>query len=417
MIARPRLDESSGRVAFGEARRLMLAETVPVGVETLALEDAAGRIVAQALRAEDDIVPFARSAMDGYAVRAADTRDAATGSVTLRVAGSTYAGESPSALPPRSAIAIATGAPLPAGADAVVRIEDVAQLGTSIAIGTALRPGDYVFPPGDDARRGEIVAQPGDVVTPGRAALLAAAGCASIVAYRRPRVAVVCTGDEIVPVDARPRAGQVRNSNATMLAAQLRADGAEVVLVAQAADSADALRKTLADALSRCDLLVTTGGASVGARDLVKGTLVALGARFAFRSVALRPSKPTGFGRAGTSLVAVLPGNPAAAFVGYVALVRGVVRRLAGRRDPFPAGLRATLRGRVHARADRHYIVFGRVARDGDRLTVEPLDNQCSSLVRTSADANSLIVLPPGDPDRTDGATVEVEVFDWDALG
>lgn len=417
MIAHPRTGDDEQRVAFDVARALMLEAATPVGIETVALDAAAGRVIARTLRADDDIVPYARSAMDGYAVRAADTTAAATASVTLRVAGSAYAGDEPIVLAPRSAIAIATGAPLPAGADAVAKSEDVLHSGSNVVLSKPLSPGDHVFMPGDDAKRGEELAGCGDMVTPGRAALLAAAGHAEVSVYRRPRVAVVCTGDEIVAVNERPGPGQVRNSNATLLAAQARADGADVVLVAQAGDRSGALRDVLGGALASCDLLITTGGASVGERDLVKGTLSALGVRFAFRSVALRPAKPTAFGRVGSTVVAVLPGNPAAAFVGYVALVRGVVRRLAGRREAFPPAVNATLQGRVHARADRHYVVFGRLARDGARFVVEPLDNQCSSLVRTSADANALIVIPPGGADRTFGATVEVEVFDWDALG
>lgn len=417
MIAHPRPDDSDQRVTYEAARALVIEGVSPVASETLALDDAGGRILARAVRADDDIVPYPRSAMDGYAVRAADTSGAAQAPVTLRVAGSAYAGDQPIVLAPRSAVSIATGAPLPAGADAVVKIEDVVHSGTNVLLSAPLRPGDYVFMPGDDAKRGEVLAERGDLVTPGRAALLAAAGNAQVSVYRRPRVAIVCTGDEIVAVSVRPDPGQVRNSNATMLAAQVRADGAEVVAIAQAGDKSGSLRDALAAALASCDLLITTGGASVGERDLVKGTLSALGVRFAFRSVALRPAKPTAFGRVGQTAVAVLPGNPAAAFVGYVALVRGAVRRLAGRRTAFAPALGAVLRGRVHARADRHFVVFGRVTRDGAQLAVEPLDNQCSSLVRTSADANALIVIPPGGPDRGPGDIVDVDVFDWDALG
>ena len=417
MIAHPRTGDGDHRVAFDVARALMLEATAPVATETVTLDAAYARVIARTLRADDDIVPFARSAMDGYALRAADTADAATQRVALRVTGATYAGDAPTGLAPNSAVAIATGAPLPAGADAVIPIEDVQHAGSEIVVPAPLRAGDFVFLPGDDAKRNEILVRPGDVVTPGCAALLAAAGQAEVPVFRRPRVAIVCTGDEIVDVSERPGPGQVRNSNAAMIAAHLQGDGAEVVEIVRVGDQSGPLRAALERALASCDLLITTGGASVGERDLVKRTLVSLGTRFAFRSVALRPAKPAAFGRAGRTLVAVLPGNPAAAFVGYVALVRGVVRRLAGRRVAFPPPVRATLLGRIHGRADRHYILFGRLARDGPQFAVEPLDNQCSSLVRTSADANSLIVVPPGSPDLVSGAAVDVEVFDWDALG
>jgi len=170
-------------------------------------------------------------------------------------------------------------------------------------------------------------------------------------------------------------------------------------------------------ALAMCDLLVTTGGASGGERDLVKSTLVGLGARFAFRSVAMRPAKPAAFALVGITPVAVLPGNPAAAFVGYAALVRGIARRLAGHRVAFTPAVPARLEGTIHAKADRHFILFGSARHKSAALSVLPVDNQCSSLVRTSADANCLIVVPPGSGDLEPGATVLVELLDRTALG
>jgi len=417
VIAQARPDDGDERVAFEAARRLMLGAAAPVSTEAIALDRAYGRIVSRALHAREDIVPYARSAMDGYAVRAADTKAAGTRGVALRVTGAAYAGDQPIVLAARTAVAIATGAPLPTGADAVVPIERVRHVGGDAVLSESLRSGAHVFLPGDDAKRGEILARPGDVVTPGRAALLAAAGHARIGVYRKPRIAVVCTGDELVAVCERPGPGQVRNSNATMIAAHAIGDGAEVVEIVHVADKIGLLRSTLERALATCDLLITTGGASIGERDLVKSAFVTLGARFAFRSVALRPAKPTAFARAGRTLIAVLPGNPAAAFVGYVALVRGVVRRLAGHRVAVPAAVTAALRGTIRAKADRHFILFGRVERDGAGFSVVPLDNQCSSLVRTSAGANGLIVVPPGSPNLAAGEMVDVEIFDWEALG
>jgi molybdopterin molybdotransferase len=404
----PGLDLVARRVDFIEARALMLSAAFPLGAETIPLERSYGRIVASALHAADDIVPYARSAMDGYAVRACDTHGTR---VPLRVIGASYAGDAPLEVGPGTAVAIATGAALPAGADAVVPFEHIAVFAELIVLTSPLATGDYVFHAGDDAKRGDLIARPGDVVTPGRAALLAAAGFAHISVHRRPRVAIVCTGDELVAISERPGPGMVRNSNATMLAASLGVDGADVTKTIVAKDTVQALRAALSRAMAWCDLLITTGGASAGERDLVKSTLEDIGARFAFRSVAMRPAKPCAFGKFGNTFVAVLPGNPAAAFVGYAALVRGVVRLLAGQRVPIPPALPAKLHGSIHAKLGRHYLVLGRAERDGAELFVTPLANQCSSLVRTSAEANSLIIVPPGDGDLESGTNVHVEMI------
>jgi molybdopterin molybdotransferase len=351
--------------------------------------------------------------MDGYAVSSADTVDAARVPLALRVRGAIYAGDLPGTLPPGTATAISTGAPLPFGADAVVAWEDVTVHGDAIVLRRPVAALAHVFPPGDDARRGDEILRAGELLTPGRGGMLAAAGVDRVAVHRRPRVGIVCTGDELVDAGTRPQPGQVRNSNATMLALQAEADGAVVVMVAHAGDTDGALRETLRKAIATCDLVVTTGGASRGERDLVKGVLASLGARFAFTSVAMRPGKPTAFARTLGALVAVLPGNPAAAFVAYATLVRGVVRRLGGRSDCVPPRVRALVEGSLHGKRDRDFLMFGALRHDGAHFVVRPLENQCSSLVRTSADANALIAVPPGEATFTTGSQVDVEVLDW----
>jgi molybdopterin molybdotransferase len=406
-------DERVGRVSLREARAVMLAAAEPLPIEESSLAAARERALARTVRSGEDLIPFARSAMDGYAVRAAETAGAAHVPLAIPVRGAIYAGDLPGTLPARTATAISTGAPLPFGADAVVPWENVDVRGETIVLRASVAPEDHVFPPGEDARRGDVLVREGDVVTAGRAAILAAAGIARVAVRRRPRVGIVCTGDELIAIDAQPLPGQIRNSNATMLALHAAGDGAEVVSVAHAADTDGPLRAALRAAIASCDLVITTGGASSGERDLVKNVLSSLGARFAFTSIAMRPSKPTAFARTDRALVAVLPGNPAAAFVAYVTLVRGVVRRLAGRTDVVPPRVRAFVEGSLHAKRDRDFLMFGALRHDGGRFVVRSLENQCSSLVRTSADANALIHVPPGEATFATGSQLDVEVLDW----
>ena len=395
------------------ARRAIGSASRPLAGESIALTGAVGRFLARTYVAQADLVPYARAAMDGYALRAADTLAAEVSPLLMPLSGSAYAGDPRASLEPGYAFTIATGGALPAGADAVVPWEVVDVRGDAIVLRVPLKSGAHVFRPGDDARSGDIIARPGEAITPGRAALLAAIGVSHVDVYRRPRVTIISTGNEVVDPTAEPAVGQIRDSNAAMLAAHIRRDGGTVTAVVRVRDTETAVAAALHDALRASALVITTGGASAGERDYVKRAAASIGAAFAFSSIALRPAKPTGFARRGGALLAILPGNPAAAFVAYTALFGPLVRALAG--DPHPAlpSVQTRLQGSLHSKPGRHFYAFARVHHGRDGFVASVLANQCSSLVRTSADANAFVVVPPGNGRYDDGALIEAEIFDW----
>ncbi len=406
-----------GMVAFEEARETLLQACVPLGAETVGLRDALGRTLAEDIIAESDLVPYARAAMDGYAVRAGDTDAASTARpVRLPVTGKVLARKGEATLGPGAALAITTGAPLPHEADAVIPFELVERQGDGILVSAPVGEGSSVFPPAEDICAGEVLARRGDVLRPATLALLAFAGHARIRVHRRPRVAVICTGDELVDVAATPGHGQIRNSNAVTLTALARECGALARYSGTARDTRAALGRLLRSARRDADLLVTTGGASKGERDFVKSVLAGLGARFAFREVAMRPGKPFGFAVWDTVPVCVLPGNPAAAFVCFQEFVQPAVLRLGGRVSTELPKLRAVLRGCLKSRADRRYFVLARLSLAPSGFEVVPLANQCSALVRNAAEANALILLPAGAANFAAGDPVEVQVVDWSGV-
>lgn len=394
-------------IEFREAQRRVIEACAPLASETVALADADGRVLADDAVAGEDLVPFARSAMDGFALQAAET---SCGSV-FPVRATAYA-EAAAAVRhvAGTATAIATGAPLPLGANAVVAFEDVGRDNGSIRLRRALRPGDHVFPPGEDARRGQRLVAAGTALEPCHLGLLASAGRSRLSVRRRPRVAIVCGGDELVPVDGTPAYGQIRNSNATTVRTLVVRAGGIIVSETTVPDD----RKTLLDSLHRAllsaDVVVTTGGASVGERDFVKPVLRELRATFAFESVALRPARPTAFATLGTTRIAVLPGNPAAVFVALIELVSPALRALQGADTPWPRQIRARLDGSVHAKPHRTYLPFVRVGWH-DAYVAKPLDNQCSALTRTAADAHGLAVIEPGRRDYVSGDEVAVDLY------
>jgi molybdopterin molybdotransferase len=333
--------------------------------------------------------------------------------VRLRIAGSVYAEAGAHLHSERTATAIATGGAIPAGADAVIPIEDVIVSDGAIAVMHAVHSGHHIFPAGEDARAGDELGAPGMLVDAPRLALLAAAGITTLLVYRRPRVAVVTTGNELVPFDRTPAHGQVRDSNGPVIAASARAFGAASVELLTVNDDRAGVAAVLDGALARADLTIVTGGASVGERDFVKAVCEELGVTFAFTAVALRPARPTGFGRRGAAAIAVLPGNPASAFVALHEFVRPVVAGLGGRTDGVPVRITAELDGSLHSRGGRALAAYARVRSIAGRFSATPLENQCSALTRLAADADGFIIVPPDAADLTPGDRVEVDMVAW----
>lgn len=404
-------------VSFDEALRIILDSAKPLPAESAELTHAHGRVAAEDIVADADLVPYARSAMDGYAVRAEETRGAASSSpVRIPVTGKVLAEAGEAALAPGTAMSITTGAPLPHGADVVIPHENVERAGDAILISAPVEAGDSVFPPAEDMRRGDVLVGAGELLHPATLALLAFVGRSSLRVYRRPRVALVCTGSELVDVSATPARGQIRNSNAHMLSALVRRCGAEMGFCETATDERGVLESLLETARARCDLLITTGGASTGERDLVKETLLRLGAQLHFRSVSVRPGKPAGFATWSGAPVCILPGNPAAAFVGFHEFVRPALLRMAGRSGAYLPRVEAVLRSAVKSKALHRYFLLAQLTVTPKGFEVTPLANQCSVLVRTSAEANALIVLPEGAARYELGERVAVEVLDWERV-
>jgi molybdopterin molybdotransferase len=379
-------------------------DAVPrAAVEEVRLRAARDRVLAQPAFAPDDIVPFARAAMDGFAVHSSD------GNGPLAVVAPAFAGFGGSDHARGKATPIATGAMLPNGADAVVCDEDSVMSGGAVSFVADPAPGDHIFPKGEDARSGDLLLSPRRVLFAGDLALLAAAGFARVSVFRRPRVAVLCTGDELVDIARAPSLGQVRDSNGVMLSAAAEASGAEVVCERVIADDLVSIENALCAAFSTCDVILTTGGASRGPRDLVKEACERIGVRFAFTGVAMKPARPTAFGVLGEKRVFVLPGNPAAAFVAWHALGRPYLTAAAMRK---PArARRGTLSAGVRGKAGRCVFVLCDVRTTSESFVAVPLENQCSSLVRNASRARGLIMVPLGTEELPAGASVEIEVL------
>jgi molybdopterin molybdotransferase len=399
-------------IPFDEARAIVAA--VPaLAAERLGLIAAEGRTLAERIVARDDLVPFARSAMDGFAVCAADTSDAP---VPLRIAAAVYAEAGAIAHTPRTATAIATGGAIPAGADAVIPIEDTIVMADGIVVANPVVAGHHVFPAGEDARAGDELAAAGSALNAGALGLLAAAGVRDVLVYRLPRVAILASGNELVRHDETPVHGQVRDSNSISIAAALRGFGVASIEMTSAVDDPASVRATLARALDAADLVVVSGGASVGERDYVKAACDALGVTFDFRAVALRPARPSGFGRRGAAIVTVVPGNPASAFVALHEFVRPAIAALGGRTDGRMVRVSAALDGSLHARKGRSLAAYARVRyRDGG-FVATPLGNQCSALTRLAADSDGFIIVDPDADDLDAGDRVDVDIVAWDRV-
>ncbi len=316
-----------------EALEQVLARVNPLGPERVELLDSLGRVLAEAVVAPADIPPWPNSSMDGYALIARDTEGTASGHpAELRVTGTIAAGSvAAQRIAPGEALRIFTGAPLPEGADSVVPQEEVEVLDGRIRVRRRISPGEFVRPRGEDIRSGETALEVGQVIGPAEVGLLAMLGRSQVLVFRRPRIAILSTGDEVVDLGGQIAPGKIRNSNTYALMAQVLEAGGEPINVGVAPDRRETIEARLRWGLS-ADVLISSAGVSVGEYDLVREALTRLGADLHLWQVAMRPGKPITFGSVDGRPIFGLPGNPVSAMVTFELFVRPAIRKMAGHR-------------------------------------------------------------------------------------
>jgi molybdopterin molybdotransferase len=407
-------------IPIAEARRHVLSSCAVLEPRYEASGAAEGCVLAETVRAAEPVPPFTNSAMDGYALRAADTRSSPT---RLKVVGTVMAGDDEAVtVAPGQSVRIMTGAPLPRGADAVCMVERtrVDEQGTVVVIEDVLEPGTNVRSAGEDIATGSDVFGPGTLLGPARIGVLASLGIDSVLVHPRPRVGVLSTGDELVTEAGPLPRGKIRDANRPALLGQLRRDGFGTVDLGIVGDEEADLVACLEDARSRCDAVVASGGVSVGDRDLMKAVLEKLGGD-AMRSmqVAVKPAKPFAFGLLDATRVPAfgLPGNPVSSLISYELFVRPALRSMAGHRTLDRPRLSAIAACDLPRRPDGKLHLLRVVAHtDGDgSLRVRPSGGQGSHMLRAMADANALALLPDGDGVSA-GRHVEILLLDGDEL-
>lgn len=406
--------EHSKIPSFEHARHLVetcAAELPPPQIELVGLLHAAGRVLAEPVLADRDIPPFPRSTRDGFAVRAADLAKSPS---VLRVIGEIRAGEKPekiaAELSEGQAVSIMTGAPVPAGANAVMMVEYTSRHGDSIEITKAVAPGENIVPRGAEARQGSVLLNRSCFLNHAAIALAASVGQSRLHVYKRPRLAILTTGDEIVDIDADPAPTQIRNSNTYSLAIQIREAGGEPVLLPIAPDEPRRLRQLIEEGL-QSDLLLLTGGVSMGKYDLVEQVLAELHAEFIFTGALIQPGRPVVFGRVNSTVSSTdpgqpparvtstkyffgLPGNPVSTMVTFELFVRPMLEALAGMSPRKLAFLHARLKSEVRVKAGLKRFLPAMLSDEFENVVVELVAWQGSGDIAAAARANCYAVIP-----------------------
>ena len=374
-----------------QALERVLEHAHPLPTETVPLEDAFGRVLREPARSAVDLPPFPSSAMDGFALRAAETPGELP--IVFRVAAGAVP---PGPLPAGAAAGIATGGTVPDGADAVVPVEIVEDRGDRLIVPDASTAGQHIRPRGGDVGAGDIVVEPGTVLGAVQIGALAASGVATLVCSTRPRVAVLATGNELRSPGESLEPGQIYESNRRMIASALNGSGAEVDVLPVAADDEDSHRAAIERGL-QADVLVTSGGVSMGPHDLVRRVASELGVSEVFWGVAVKPGKPLAFGVRGSTLVFGLPGNPVSSLVGTLLFVRPALLARQGAVNPQPSYLDGRLSATVRRNPQRDEYVRARRLASTDGARLEPVTGQESHMIVRAASADALVHIPRGE--------------------
>lgn len=404
-------------ISYEKARNLVMGKARILGREKIGLDEALGRTVAETIRSKIAVPPFRNSAVDGYAVRSADMVGGVR-TVRLKLLAEQPAGEYfRNKIGQGQAVKVMTGAPVPEGADAVVPVEEASQDGEYIVLKREFRPGENVREAGEDVARGQVIIEEGTVLKPPHLGLLAACGFDKVTVYRRPRVAVLITGNELCRPGQRLKLGKIYDANSTILRALVETSGAVLQVMKWVRDDLKSAVAALKAAAGRADIIITSGGVSVGDYDLVKEAAARAGARQVFWQVAQKPAKPLAFyelkkGRR-TVWIFGLPGNPGAVMISFEEYVRPFIKKVCGRKDFWPEEVEAVLAAPFRKKKGRLNFVRVRLVREGNDWLAAPLDKQESGIISSLTRTDGLALIPAEADFIPAGTRVKVHRLEW----
>jgi molybdopterin molybdotransferase len=400
-------------ISVEEALKRILDAISPLGLEKVNILDALGRVIGEDISAGRDIPPKDNSAMDGYALRLEDTRGASPEKpALLEVIEDIPAGAIPGkSIGPGQAARIMTGAPVPEGADAVIRMEDTRKEDTRVLVFVEAKEGQDIRRAGEDVLQGEKVISRGDVIRPAEVGMLASLGRSFILVHQRPLVAVIATGDELVDIDEPPSPWQIVSSNSYSLAALVRNCGAVSLQIGIARDRREDLVAKFRAAM-RADLIVSSGGVSVGDYDLVKEIMQEVGNRMQFWQVAMKPGRPLAFGALGEVPVVGLPGNPASSMISFEQFIRPAILKMLGHGNLFRRTVPARIEEDIKKKAGIRHFIRAMIRREKEGYTVITTGEQGAGILKSMVRANSLIILPEDATMVRKGDMVTVQLLD-----
>lgn len=402
-----------GLTSLKEAQKTVLDAATPLGLEKVGLLEALGRTLGGDIIAERDNPPWDNSAMDGFAVRWEDIRQehAIAKPVELKVIEDVPAGKvAARTVGSGQAIRIMTGAPVPRGADTVIKVEETEAAGELVRIFKAPERGANIRPQGEDVKKGGTIMSQGSMIRPAEAGMLAILAKSFVLVYQRPRVAILSTGDELADLDERFDEDKIINSNSYGIAAAVQEGGGIPILLGIARDQPAALKEKIAHGLN-ADILVLSGGVSMGDYDFTKAVFKDLGAEMNFWKLAIRPGQPLAFGKIQGKLAFGLPGNPVSSMVTFEQLVRPAMLKMAGRRSYGRPVVQAVFQEKFSKRNDRRHFLRGVLSHQNGVLTVRTTGDQGSGILTSMVKANGLIDVPEDVERLSPGDTVSVQVL------
>jgi len=400
-------------IKVDDARKIILEKIKVQGTEKVSISEALGRILSEDIIARRNNPPMDNSAMDGYALKAKDIELATSENpIKLEIIEDLAAGYSPKmTIQSGQAVRIMTGAPIPEGADAVIMQEDTERNENSVQVKDKAEIRENIRDAGEDVREGETVIKKGAKLLPAHIGMMAVVGRSSVLVGRRPSVAILSTGDEIKDLDDSLSGPCIYNSNGYMLAAQVKSAGGIPSYLGIARDNEEDLMEKFNWAL-QCDMVVSSGGVSVGDYDLVKASLKKMGQEMLFWKVAMKPGKPLAFGRIDTVPIFGLPGNPVSSFVSFEQFVRPSIRKMMGASQLSHLLVQAKLTHTVHKKAGRQHFLSAYVKWENGTCTVSPTQEQGSGILKSTVNANGLLIFPLELTEMTKGTEVTVQLLE-----